>query len=149
LATISLLPDEIDVFRIVWFPDNYDGESIVAAQAFPSKELTETYSSVDRSDLFDINFAMQIARQQKSKANGNDVKREKAYGIVIHCGSIRKIKLEVGQSTLDVIDKSHGFHQSHCGVCVTGPKPSRADINELRRQMIEIIQHEKTFVIAT
>lgn len=141
-------PDGTDLFRMIWFPDAYDGERLIAGGVFPSEEFKTRYISVDRSDLYDASISTDREKRQREKADGVNWIRLRADNVVMSCLSVRAVDFEPGLKAFKVCSAAEGHYAAHCSITNNTGKISRSDINKMRLSLMALIDMSKTFQIS-
>ncbi|MEP3776266.1 MAG: hypothetical protein ABJM82_04490 [Shimia thalassica] len=134
-------PNEIDLHRLVWSPDDYvDGKLLPSA--FPSGDLKtpDRYLSVDRVDQFNPDATIETANRQAENADGATIVREDAFSALLGCGEVRGITDHEGKHPLEVRPEPiKGVNLAHCGISNVSGKKSRGYVNQLRTELTEIV----------
>lgn len=139
--------DDTDLHRLVWSPDDFDGEKLLPS-AFRKQDFSgsnDDYVSVSRIDMLDPDAEIAIADNQAKKAGGNDFIRDEAWSVILNCGEIRRAedsdKLQPFQVTSEPIP---GENEAHCGIRNVSGKKGKGYVNELRSILATLIRSRKT-----
>lgn len=138
---LPLPGNEIDVHRLIWSPDDMDGEE-VATSAFSSKDLKRIdnrHISVSRTDIFDPNAELATVNQQAQKSGVDDIIRDEAWSILFNCGKLRAIVDKYGENPFEVICDPLDSNPAHCGILNTTGRKNGKYINHLRTLLIRSI----------
>ena len=132
---MNLLDDGINLHRLIWHPDDYDGEQILTT-AFRREDLMGggEYLSVSRTDLLQPGTEREIVRGQENRANG----REAPYSTVFNCGQLRNKKDKENCTPFDVTREPIPENPAHCGIRNESGKRNRSYINHLRALLVEL-----------
>ena len=81
-----MLANEIELHRLVWSPDDFDGEALLTS-AFRRQDLSggeSDFVSVSRVDKINPDAEMEILESQASKADGERIFREEAWSVTFN-----------------------------------------------------------------
>lgn len=133
--------NEIDVHRLIWSPDDMDGEE-VATSAFSSKDLKrvdDRHISVSRTDMFDPYAELEMRNKQAGKSGVGDIIREESWSILFNCGKLRAILDKHGDNPFEVISDPVDTNPAHCGILNTTGRKNDKYIHHLRILLIRSI----------
>ena len=136
---MNLLDDGIDLHRLIWCPDDYDGEQLLTT-AFRREDLMggDEYLSVSSTDLLQPEIEQEIAYRQANRANGKNIFREVPYSTLFNCGLLRG-KNDVENCTpFDITRKPTPENPAHCGIQNVSGKRNKSYINQLRTLLVEL-----------
>jgi len=142
LSRRNLPPNEVNLLKLVWHPDDIDVElNVVKPSAFRREDLTGqhgSFVSVDRSDIAERSCMEDLASKQAEKANGNDIKRELAKIGQLGCSDVRSSE-DQGRKLFSVSSFPREFNKAHCGIhsnLITPKKGSAMD--QLRNELVKL-----------
>jgi len=142
----ALPPNEVILFKLIWHPDNIaDGQ--ILPTAFRSDDLSgdpNAHVSVDRNDMAVRTTMEAIALSQASKANGENIHREKALIGRLLCSAVRAITFD-GSGALAVVPKPIDGNDAHCGIVNITPQKGRAYMAEVRGKLARLASPPVTF----
>lgn len=128
---------------MIWHPDCYHDGELTSSGAFRSSDLKgDSFVSVDRSDLFDIEVVKKRALAQQEKANGTTTFREEARVIDLHCGSVRDVEDAQGAKPLAVTSEQEPDNPAHCGIRNVSGNKGKQYINRLRAKLMALRNNE-------
>lgn len=129
-------PDEIDLLRLMWHPDDFEGEA-VKPTAFPRSELIGQhgkYVSTDRRDWSRRAVMEATAKRQQMQADGVDRLRHSPYVVPLPCGDVRRLTVD-DQFALGVKPYPLAENEAHCGIESIIGKIGRGVVDELRNKL--------------
>lgn len=147
-------PDHVQLFRLLWNPDDIDEVSgVLKPSAFPSGQLdgrSSAYVSVDRADMSRREVMEAIAKEQQSKADGFNHKRFAPMIGKMLCREVREILLD-GRQALDVrpyptrATEALPANDAHCGIENVFGKIGRGAVTQLRNKLSNLVSAPMTF----
>lgn len=129
-------PDHVTLFKLVWHPDDIDGDH-VKPTAFKSSDLSgkhEDHVSVDRGDLAVRECMEAIAASQRANADGISYIRADAYIGRLNCGATRAIVYK-NAPALRVIPVPLPGNDAHCGIQNIAAEKGRSYMLEVRGKL--------------
>lgn len=142
---MNLLDDGIDLHRLIWYPDDYDGEQLLTT-AFRREDLLGggEYLSVSCTDRLEPEIEREIACQQAERANGIDIFREEPYSTLFNCGRLRNKEDVENCTPFDVTRERTDENPAHCGIRNVSGKRNNSYINQLRTLLVELASSPRT-----
>lgn len=140
----DLLPNNIALHRMVWSPDDFDGEQLLGSAFSRSDLQAGGFVSVDRVDR---PFAKQTADRaivQAGKADGNRILREEAHSVFFNCGQVREAIDSEKATPFGVSPRIEVDKPAHCGIENVTGKRGRSYIDELRTILVSLAYGKRT-----
>lgn len=138
--------DNVDLHRLIWSPDDYDGEQLLTS-AFRKQDLSgkqDDYVSVSRVDKINPDAEIKIANDQAQKAGIGEIKREIACSVVLNCGEVRSEECSKGKNPFEVTDEPiPNENEAHCGIRNISGENGKGYINELRTILVRLAKDSK------
>jgi len=136
----ALPPNEVDLHRMVWDPDDWDGAQLLPS-AFPRSDLSVVgrFVSVDRVDEPFVQQALDRAEMQQDNADGSQHIRDEALSAFLNCGQVRELSDHEGTKPFSVSSYKEEGKPAHCGIENVTGKKSKGYINELRTLLVESV----------
>lgn len=137
--------DEVDVHRLVWSPENFDGDKLLTS-AFRREDLSggsSDYVSVSRTDCLDIEAEIALGESQAKSTNSTELRREQAYSVLFNCGQLRSAKDAEGVCPFNVTSEPIPENMAHCGIRNTTGNKGRAYVNQLRLILVSLASRRR------
>lgn len=133
-STESKPPDDVDLFRYIWCPDDGQGGQVLP-NAFSKGDLQNLKRrvSVDRADQLNEASIKAVAEEQRKKANpAKGIHREEAFGTLLNAGAVRAHQDHGGVSPFSVEADPIEGNPAHWAIGNKSGKTGKAYVLGLR-----------------
>ena len=136
---------DTDLHRLVWSPDDFDGEGNLLTSAFRKQDLSggEHYVSVSRVDQADAAAELALAHSQSKRADGIEFIRESAYSALLYGLSVADAQDNNGICPFMITLEPLPVNAAHCGIRNVSGQNGRGYINQLRLLLVELVHQSQ------